>query len=605
MWSYMFDTLKGRVACLEENPVFFRILIILFAASLLMRLFFILKYMEIESEGDSYLHYLISQGWIHSPLNIDSLISVWAKPLFTFVSGIVLKSTIENIIVIKLLNTIIWMGVLYIVYLIAKEHKLSKEVIFFSIFFSSFSFLALRYSIGALTEPLFTFIVISAYYFLLREKLILTSLLISISFLCRTEGIVFITIWGIYFLINKKYKFLFILPIFPLFWDFIGFLRTGDLLFVITKGYTLISPYGRGDFSYYFLGLLKYESIVFLLFMLSLFLCKNRFIFIKVCILSLLIFNIIIWRYGLLGSAGYLRYFVPIIPFMSLLASASFVEIAKFKKHTFNKNFKYILYLIVILLQIIQVMMLIFGNGVDYNAYNSPSINNELINSGIFVRSLDLNKTLYAEDPAIIYFSGRILGINSVLGQPPNESKNSYFAYDEYFSRNWGSKKLDYYLRNRDFKLLKNFSNYVFLFEQIESLQPIENPPQTIMVKNTLGKGWYGIETWDGTSTHWMENDALVTLISPENRTANLSLRLTSFYRPRTLEIYAGDELVLRANISTTEFEDAAIPIHLMKGTNTLRFHIPEGCERPSDKPDLNSSDERCLSVAVQNLNVM
>jgi hypothetical protein len=42
--------------------------------------------------------------------------------------------------------------------------------------------------------------------------------------------------------------------------------------------------------------------------------------------------------------------------------------------------------------------------------------------------------------------------------------------------------------------------------------------------------------------------------------------------------------------------------ILLSKGANTVRFHVPEGCERPSDKPELNSTDERCLSVAIQNV---
>ena len=118
-----------------------------------------------------------------------------------------------------------------------------------------------------------------------------------------------------------------------------------------------------------------------------------------------------------------------------------------------------------------------------------------------------------------------------------------------------------------------------------------------------LGKGWYGIETWGGTSTRWMENDAQVTLYSPENRTANLSFRITSFYRPRTLEIYIGNKLAaVRGNISSTSFENTTAPIHLIKGMNTVRFHIPEGCERPSDKPEFKSSDSRCLSVAVQNV---
>lgn len=139
----------------------------------------------------------------------------------------------------------------------------------------------------------------------------------------------------------------------------------------------------------------------------------------------------------------------------------------------------------------------------------------------------------------------------------------------------------------------------------IKSLQTIVNLPQDIVAKGNLEKGWYGIETWDGTSTRWMENDSLVSFYSPENRTANLSLRLTSFYRPRTIEIYAGDELALRANVSATGFEDTTAPIHFIKGTNAVRFHIPEGCERPSDVLGQNNTDNRCLSLAFQKIAVI
>ena len=138
----------------------------------------------------------------------------------------------------------------------------------------------------------------------------------------------------------------------------------------------------------------------------------------------------------------------------------------------------------------------------------------------------------------------------------------------------------------------------------IKALQTIANLPQDIIASGNLGKGWYGIETWDGTSTRWMENDALVTLYSPVNGTANLSLRLTSFYRPRTLEIYAGNESALRANVSSAGFEDMTASIHLMKGTNIVSFHIPEGCERPRDKPELKNEDTRCLGLAFQKINV-
>jgi len=437
-------------------------LFLLFAVSLLTRIFFIFKYGEEDLEADSYLHYLASQGWIHSPLNnFGLLISVWTKPLFTFVSGIVLKITVENIITIKLLNMAVWIGILYLIYLIGKEYKLSKETLFFSIFFSSFSFLAFRSSITSLTEPLFTLVVVAAYYLLLRKKFIVSSLLVSVSFLCRTEGIIFIIIWGIYFLINKKYRLLVVLPTFPLLWNLVGFLRYGDMLYVINTGYPLISTYGKGDLPYYIIGLLKYEPIIFSLFIISLFLCINRFVFMKLCVLSFLLFHIVIWDLGILGSAGILRYFVPIIPFMSILASRSLLRIVGYLKIYKSKSLVSLLYLIIVISQLTYTFSLINGNGVDYVESNSPHVDREIMDSGIFIHSLDKNKTLYAEDPALIYFSKRILDVDAYGGQPPENISNIYFAFNKRY--NTGDKKLSYYLNK--YKLIKNFNNYTYIFE--------------------------------------------------------------------------------------------------------------------------------------------
>jgi hypothetical protein len=91
---------------------------------------------------------------------------------------------------------------------------------------------------------------------------------------------------------------------------------------------------------------------------------------------------------------------------------------------------------------------------------------------------------------------------------------------------------------------------------------------------------------------------------SPENSTANLSLNAQSFYRNRTLEISTNGALVTKITVPAN-FINVRIPAHLAKGENTVLLHVSEGCQRPRDMKELNSSDERCLSVAVQNLNVV
>lgn len=115
--------------------------------------------------------------------------------------------------------------------------------------------------------------------------------------------------------------------------------------------------------------------------------------------------------------------------------------------------------------------------------------------------------------------------------------------------------------------------------------------------------GFHGVENWSGTPTRWMQANATLQINSSEDRTATLRLNAQSFYRNRTLEIFSGGVLAAQVAVPTSVI-NVSVPIQLAKRANTVHLHVPEGCERPSDKPELNNSDPRCLSVAVQNLTV-
>ncbi len=116
-----------------------------------------------------------------------------------------------------------------------------------------------------------------------------------------------------------------------------------------------------------------------------------------------------------------------------------------------------------------------------------------------------------------------------------------------------------------------------------------------------LGSGFYDIENWSRIPTCWLQSKATLLINSDENRTATLSLEAVSFYRNRTLEMYF-DEVPAAQVAVPMSFINVSVPVHLAKGANTMQFHVVEGCERPSDIKELNNTDSRCLSVAIQNL---
>ncbi len=129
-----------------------------------------------------------------------------------------------------------------------------------------------------------------------------------------------------------------------------------------------------------------------------------------------------------------------------------------------------------------------------------------------------------------------------------------------------------------------------------------ETAQQNSMQSMAFGSGFHYQENWSGTPTRWMQANATLLVNSSEDRTVTLSLQAQSFYHNRTLGVYRGDELLTKAAIATNGFVEIEAPVHLVKGTNALRLRVTEGCERPSDIKELNSTDTRCLSVAIQNI---
>lgn len=148
------------------------------------------------------------------------------------------------------------------------------------------------------------------------------------------------------------------------------------------------------------------------------------------------------------------------------------------------------------------------------------------------------------------------------------------------------------------YKISKYNSDLLYIFKthriRYEYDMPFDISPSML--------GWYDPELWNNIPTYWMPADAFSIINSTENGTANLSLQALTFYRNRTLEVYNGDTLEANFSVPSRTAVNVNLPIHLEKGVNILRIHVPEGCERPIDKQELNSTDFRCLSMAVQKM---
>ena len=119
-----------------------------------------------------------------------------------------------------------------------------------------------------------------------------------------------------------------------------------------------------------------------------------------------------------------------------------------------------------------------------------------------------------------------------------------------------------------------------------------------------LNEGWSSPENWSGLETYWINNESSFLIYSENDRTTTMSIQASSFNRPRNLLIYVNDQPSKSMNVSTN-FDSILIPLNLHQGKNSIQLQVQGICEKPVDIPPLNSDDDRCLSVAVQNVKLL
>jgi hypothetical protein len=175
---------------------------------------------------------------------------------------------------------------------------------------------------------------------------------------------------------------------------------------------------------------------------------------------------------------------------------------------------------------------------------------------------------------------------------------------DSYGLKDNGANLLSNISQILEVKPIVSDNKRLYFFDMTKyNQQKKNNLSETKNIIVGFNSGWHDIENWTGSPTRWMQAEAVILAFSPDNRAANLSLSAQSFYHNRTLEITSGGALAKQLVVPTW-FINVSVPMHLTKGENTVRLHVPEGCESPSDIMEMNSADRRCLSIAVQNVTI-
>ncbi len=468
-------------------------LISLFTIKLLIILFLI---GDRDWEPDSYMHFLqLRTVFYDFPNNLNLGINVWAKPLFTFVYGVpVSLFGIKHLILVQILNLLIFIIISFLTYeIIYKLHK-SKLVALIGLCLTSLSLLTFKSSISALTEPIFTLFLVLGFRYVLTIKLNLAAMMFGISVLGRIEGLYFVgvfNIWLIYkYNISNKITKLeidqlktliiaWLISVTPVIvWNFLGYLDTGRLLFIVDKGYpTFDGVFGFGAWLDYPKRLLIQEGLITVLALLSLiYLVKNyrkqkfnkEYILLAIFIYGFILSQMYLWVEGKFGSAGLMRYLISVVPFMVALGSIGMqkiLEIPQLNIRLYKNKL-----LIVLIFASIQTAILII-NFTNLGPISSKwiYIENEenLRQAGEWIRdNISLNEFVASVRPEILYYAQREGNLDNAALDFKDDLYQKRQEGFYVWTKDWGeSYAITQNMMEEKGSLVYSINNYVYIYE--------------------------------------------------------------------------------------------------------------------------------------------
>jgi hypothetical protein len=216
-------------------------------ASLIFFVFYLLAD-GVSGGGDTYTHYFMAK---YAGKHQELFLNQWGKPVFTTIFFPIAQFGLSAVILVNLIFIFIQAAVLL---------QIAKKLGFSNLWLVPFLFfttpVVFENSISALTEILFGLLVICFIYLSVSKQIVLPLFLISWLPFVRSEGFIFVLIIAVYYVINKKWKYLPILLSGTIVMNSIGWYVSGEPLWLFASNpyvNTAITAYGKGSLLHFFL----------------------------------------------------------------------------------------------------------------------------------------------------------------------------------------------------------------------------------------------------------------------------------------------------------------------------------------------------------------
>lgn len=421
--------------------------------------------------GDGISHYLISRySWQHPELFLNH----WGKPIYTLLTSPFSQFGFEGVmffnLIIYVLNTLAIKQIFEKIFPNGNTFSFTVPFLLISPYVYNSGIL------GGYTEILFSFIVILAILAFVKEKYILSAIIISFLPFSRPEYVVIVPLFAILFIYRKKYyQLLFFLFAFIIY-SFIGMFHFHDFFWFITtnpyKGKAAI--YGSGSLWHFvsnyrkIFGLsetiLILTSLITFIFVMFKEKWKENYLDLLFLVaiggfLGVFTVHSYLWYKGLHASFGLIRVIATITPLTILIIGflfQKFIEFKKIKKHKI---------LIIGLISLIAFVD-IFSQKYYPIKYNLEAQTLKNSNDWIKAQNLKYNRVVFlnsliAKEMNIDIFDNKksllLWSINRA--KPINNSlKNGdLIIWDSHHGPNEGRTKLDSLVYNHKTKLLNYF----------------------------------------------------------------------------------------------------------------------------------------------------
>lgn len=325
-------------------------LAVILAVALALRVAFIIRYWDLDWEVDCYNHIIIAKAVFQNGTEgLWLMISIWGKMLYTTFFALLyllIPDAWPLVPVTQITNSVLWIAAVALTIAAAKRLSLNRPALLFVALTGAFSFISFRASVTGNTEPMGALVFAAALYFWTADRTRLACFAFGCVPLVRMDAGFCVAICALFLILDRWWTnwsdvreyfyrgLIFSSPL--LFWNALGFIHTGQPLYVLTGGYpNAVGFFGFGSMSEYVQGLLVFDAVLFVPFWLAIIIlivrrdAQRPIVGLTVAMVAYIGVLSVLRTFGIFATGGLLRYFVFLYPGVMIVAAYGVDQITR------------------------------------------------------------------------------------------------------------------------------------------------------------------------------------------------------------------------------------------------------------------------------------